>query len=133
MSRLLLDTTFLVDADRSKASLDELIADNDEVAIAAITVAELVVGVIVSDDSRRADRQKFVNEIRESIPIVDYDATVAAAHAELLVAVRRQGRPRGAHDLIIAATANATQREVVSAHSSGYQDLPGVSVRSHRS
>ena len=66
------------------------------------------------------------------IPIIDYDATVAASHAELLVAVRRQGRPRGAHDLIIAATANATQREVVSADASAYQDLPGVSVRSHR-
>lgn len=132
MSRLLLDTTFLVDADRSKASLDELINDDDEVAIAAITVAELLVGVLLADPAHRSDRRQFVDEVEEAIPIVDYDETVAAAHAELLVAVRRQGRPRGAHDLIIAATANATQREVVSADSSAYQDLPGVTVRSHR-
>ncbi|HTW07828.1 MAG TPA: hypothetical protein VME46_09970 [Acidimicrobiales bacterium] len=52
-------------------------------------------------------------------------------HAELLVAVGRQGRPRGAHDLVIAATARATQREVVSADASAYQDLPGVTVRAH--
>lgn len=133
MSRLLLDTTFLLDADRSRASLDDLIADNDEVAIAAITVAELLVGVLLADEAHQSDRQQFVNQVRDTIPIVDYDASVAVAHAELLVAVRRQGRPRGAHDLIIAATANATQREVVSADSSAYQDLPGVTVRSHRS
>jgi tRNA(fMet)-specific endonuclease VapC len=130
LSRLLLDTTFLVDADRSKASLDDLIADDDEVAVAAITVAELLVGVLLADDAHRADRQQFVEAVTDTIPVLDYDALVAAAHAELLVAVRRQGRPRGAHDLIIAATANATQREVVSADSSAYQDLPGV--RGHR-
>ena len=133
MSRLLLDTTFLVDADRAKASLDDLIADDDEVAIAAITVAELLVGVLLADEAHRGDRQSFVDEVAESIPIVEYDTTVAAAHAELLVAVRRQGRPRGAHDLIIAATAKATQREVVTADTSAYENLPDVRVRSHRS
>ena len=119
-------------AERSKTSLDELIADDDEVAIAAITVAELRVGVLLADEAHRADRQHFVDEVGESIPIVEYDTSVAAAHAELLVVVRRQGRPRGAHDLIIAATAAATQREVVTADTSAYEALPGVNVRSHR-
>ena len=133
MSRLLLDTTFLVDADRAKVSLDDLIADDDEVAIAAITVAELLVGVLLADTAHRVDRQQFVDDVRVSIPIVEYDTTIAAAHAELLVAVRRQGRPRGARDLSIAATATATQREVVTADRSAYEELPDVTVRSHRS
>jgi tRNA(fMet)-specific endonuclease VapC len=121
-----------VDADRAGASLDDLIDDDDEVAVAAVTIAELLVGVLLADDVHRRGRQQFVDEVNDIIPIVDYDATVAAVHAELLVAVRRQGRPRGAHDLIIAATANATQREVVSADDSAYQELPGVMLRSHR-
>ena len=132
LSRLLLDTTFLVDADRTGASLDELIDDDDEVAVAAITIAELTAGVLLADDAHRPARKQFLDEVKVIIPIVDYDAMVAASHAELLVAVRRQGRPRGAHDLIIAATANATQREVVSADTSAYEDLPGVTLRSHR-
>lgn len=132
MSRLLLDTTFLIDAERSGASLDQVIGDDDEVAIAALTIAELLVGVLLADQTRRSGREQFIDEIRATIPVIDYDATVAASHAQLLVAVRRQGRPRGAHDLIIAATANATQREVVSADASAYQGLPGVSVRLHR-
>jgi tRNA(fMet)-specific endonuclease VapC len=101
-------------------------------AVAAITIAELLVGVQLADDAHRIARQEFVDEITEVIPIIDYDAAVAASHAQLLVAVRRQGRPRGAHDLIIAATANATQREVVSADQAAFTGLPGVTLRSHR-
>jgi tRNA(fMet)-specific endonuclease VapC len=53
VSRLLLDTTFLIDADRGGASLDEVIAGDDEVAIAAVTVAQLLVGVLLADDHKR--------------------------------------------------------------------------------
>jgi len=98
-----------------------------------VTIAELLVGVLLANDAHRPGRQQFVDEVTDIIPVVDYDATVAASHADLLVAVRQQGRPRAAHDLIIAATASATEREVVSADSSAYEDLPGVIVRRHRS
>jgi predicted nucleic acid-binding protein len=39
------------------------------------------------------------------------------------------GTPRGAHDLIIAATARATSRTVVTSDRTGFIDLPGVNVR----
>jgi len=109
-----------------------VIADDDDTAIAAITVAELLVGVHLADAAHRPDRQAFVDDVIGAVPIVDYDEAVASSHAELLTFVRRQGRPRGAHDLIIAATAKATQREVVSADRSAYGGLPGVVVRSDR-
>lgn len=132
MSRLLLDTTFLVSADRERESLDEVISDDDDVAIAAISVAELTVGVELSSGTRKRDRQAFVDDLLESVPVIPYDVSVAESHATLLVAVRRQGRPRGAHDLIIAATAHATGRDVVSADPTGFEDLPGVELRRHR-
>jgi tRNA(fMet)-specific endonuclease VapC len=50
-------------------------------------------------------------------------------HATLLAHVRRSGRPRGAHDLIIAATAAARDRLVVSTDTTAFADLPGVRVR----
>lgn len=101
-------------------------------AIAAVTLAELLFGVLLADDAHRAGRQRFVDEIRSAIPVISYDSTVAAAHARLLVEVRRQGRPRGAHDLIIAATALASQREVVIADGSAFSNLPDVNVRPYR-
>jgi len=132
LSRILLDTTFLIDADRSGEALDDMVADDDQVAVAAITVAELRVGVLLSTGRSRAPRLAFLEDVVASIPILDYDFVVAEAHAELLVHVRRRGMPRGAHDLIIAATAKAFDRTVVSADATAFKDLPGVQVRLHR-
>jgi tRNA(fMet)-specific endonuclease VapC len=122
----------LVDADRSRSSLEDLIADGDDVAIAAITFAELLVGVHLADQAHRTARLQFVYDLSDAVPIVDYDQAVASSHAELLAVVRHQGRPRAAYDLIIAATARATQGEIVSADRSAYADLPRLVVRTHR-
>jgi tRNA(fMet)-specific endonuclease VapC len=130
MSRLLFDTTFLIDAERTGADLDDTIDDDDDVAIAAVTVAELRVGALLADRRRRAARTAYVDDVIATLPIVDYDAEVAEHHAQLLVVVRSQGRPRGAHDLIIAATARASGRTVLSADLDAFGDLPGVDIRS---
>lgn len=132
MSLLLLDTTFLIDAERSGAQLDEAIGDDDDVAIAAITIAELLVGVELATEKRRASRQAFVAAVSDGLPILAYDRAIAEVHASLLVEVRQQGRPRGAHDLIIAATARATKRTVLSADRTAFADLSGVDVWNHR-
>jgi len=129
---LLLDTTFLIDAERGTYGLDDLIADDDDTAVAAITVAELLVGARLATGKRRAARQGFVDAVLAAIPIIVYDARVAHAHASLLVAARRSGRPRGAHDLIIAATAVASGRTVVTADPTGFDGLPDVELRRHR-
>ena len=131
MSLLLLDTTFLIDSERGDLALDDAIDDGDDVAIAAVTVAELLVGVRLASGKRRDARQVYVETILESLPIIAYDRSVAVEHAELLVAVRDQGRPRGAHDLLIAATARATDRTIVTADQEAFTDLPGVATVIH--
>lgn len=132
MSRLLFDTTFLIDADRTGDALDEVIDDDDDVAVAAITVAELRVGVLLSKGRRRAARQRFVDDVLAAIPVLNYDVDVAVAHADLLAHVRTRGEPRGAHDLLIAATSRASGRTVVAADLTAFENLPGVETRSHR-
>lgn len=101
--------------------------------MAAVTIAELLVGVELSKGRSRAKRRRLVDKVSTTLPTIDYDLAVASAHAQLLVATRQQGKPRGAHDLIIAATARATQREVLSADPSAFENLPGVILRQHRS
>lgn len=132
LKRLLLDTTFLVDAERTGDALDVVIADDDDVAIAAITVAELRVGAMLATGRVRRARTAFVDDVLAVVPVVVYDVGVAAVHAELLVEVRRQGKPRGAHDLLIAATAKASRRAVVTADATAFTDLPGLEVHHHR-
>lgn len=122
----------MIDAERGGAAIDDAIGDEDDVAIAAVTLAELRVGAHLADGRRASQRSDFVDAVAAGIPILGYDAEVAEVHAGLLAHVRRQGRPRGAHDLIIAATARAAERVVLTADPSGFQDLPGVIVVHHR-
>lgn len=130
MARLILDSTVLIAAERLGRALNRLIRDDDDVAIAAITAAELLVGVQLADAARRERRAAFVRSVLETIPVEAYDLPVARAHAELLAHVRRTGRARGAHYLLIAATAVSTERMVVSSDQRAFSDLPGVAVRS---
>ena len=117
----------MVDAERGGDALAEAIDDGDDVAVAAITVAELKVGVQLAKGPRRDKREGFVATILDAVSIEPYDLDVAEAHAALLAHVRRKGTPRGAHDLIIAATARARERQVVSFDRAGFVELPGVS------
>jgi len=126
---LLLDTNVLIEAERTSIDLDALIADDDEPAVAAITIAELGVGVEMATGRRRRARSEFLDDLIDNLPNIQYDLGVARAHTDLLVAVHTLGRPRGAHDLIIAATALATGRIVVTSDRHGFDDLPGVEVR----
>jgi tRNA(fMet)-specific endonuclease VapC len=132
LTALLLDTTFLIDAERSGSYLEGVLADDDDVAIAAITVAELLVGVRLASGRRKTERAAFAEDVVSTLPIVAYDLAVAQDHSELLAVVRQTGRPRGAaHDLIIAATARSSSRVVVTADAAAFEGLPGVTVRSH--
>lgn len=132
MSLVLLDTTFLIDAERDGLELDAVIDDEDDVAVAAVSVAEILVGVELASVKHRPRREAFVGDVVSSIPIVPYDLSVAGEHAKLLAAVKLAGRPRRAHDLIIAATARATRRRVITADPDAFHELPGVDVHAHR-
>jgi tRNA(fMet)-specific endonuclease VapC len=118
----------LVDAERGGDSLADVIDDGDDVAVAAITVAELKVGVQLARGGQRDTRERFVVAVLDAVSVEPYELDVAEAHAALLAHVRRTGTPRGAHDLIIAATARARERQVVTADQGGFVELPGVSI-----
>lgn len=119
----------MIGAERDVTRLEDVLADDDDVAIAAVTVAELLVGVELADKRRRAARERYVADVVTTIPILEYDLDAARSHARLLASVHRSGSPRGAHDLIIAATAVSTGRTVVTFDRLGFADLPGVPVR----
>ncbi|MCE7483250.1 MULTISPECIES: PIN domain-containing protein [Microbacterium] len=125
--RLILDTGVLVAAERERIAAG--IREDDDVVIAAVTLAELYTGVDLASDARRASRLLNVNRVLETVPIVAYDDDVAFAHGSLLAHVHRTGRPRSAHDLIIAATAVATGRLLLTTdRAARFGELPGVQV-----
>lgn len=130
MARLILDTGVLVDAARGRLDLAVLTGE-DDVALPAVVLAEYRAGVLLTPDVARAQRRAaFLADVLAVTPVHDYTPAVAEHHAHLLAFVRRSGVPRGAHDLVIAATARATERVLVTTDGrAGFAELPEVAVR----
>lgn len=123
---VILDTNILIDYERG--TIDRTGLDDDELSIAAVTVAEYRTGIELADaPDRAAARARALAAILESVEVLDYTLDTANEHARLLAHTRRTGRRRGAHDLVIAAHAAQTGRVVISRDASArFGDLPGV-------
>ena len=130
MARLILDTGVLISGVRGRVDISAL-ADADDVALPAVAVAEYLAGTLLDPDPGRAAAQRaFLDEILQVLPVHDYDRTVAGHHAELLAHLQRSGDKRGPHDLIIAATARATHRIVLTTDERArFAELPDVDAR----
>jgi tRNA(fMet)-specific endonuclease VapC len=126
--RLILDTNVLIAYERG--TIDRSSLDDDELAIAAVSVAGYRVGIELADTaSRAADRARALVAIISAVDVLDYTQATAAHHGRLLAHLRRSGTPRSAHDLIIAAHAAETGRMILSRDATArFGELPGVSV-----
>lgn len=126
--RVILDTTALIDYERGV--LDRAALDDDELAIAAITVAEYRTGIELADTAERAAaRARALAVIVDALEVLEYTEATAVHHARLIAYVRRSGTSRGAHDLIIAAHAAQTGRVLLSRDATArFADLPGVTA-----
>ena len=126
--RLILDTNILIAYERG--TLDRSTLDEDELAVASITVAEYRTGIELADTPERAAaRARALATITSVIEVLDYTPVTAAHHARLLAHVRKTGSPRGAHDLIIAAHATETGRLLLTKDAKArFSNLPGITT-----
>lgn len=126
--RLILETNILIAYERG--TIDRSALDDDELAIAAVSVAEYRAGIEMADTAERAaERARALAAIASAVEILEYTQATAAHHGRFLAYARQTGAPRGAHDLIIAAHAAETGRIVLSRDAKArFGDLPGVSA-----
>jgi tRNA(fMet)-specific endonuclease VapC len=125
--RLILDTGVLIASERDRSALSKIITEDDDLVIAAITVAELHTGIELAEPAQRADRSDFLIRVLETLPVEPYDVSTAEAHGRLLAHVHRSGKQRGAHDLIIAATALTSRRTILTHdRNAHFDELPDV-------
>ena len=124
--RLILDTKFLIAYERQ--TIDRAALDDDELAVASLSIAEYRVGIELADTAElAANRARALAAITSVIDVLDYTETTTTQHARLIAHVRRTGTPRGAHDLIIAAHAAQTGRTILSFDAKArFADLPDV-------
>ncbi len=80
----------------------------EEIAVSAMTLAELHVGVLVTDDPGvRAARLKTLTAVEHEVEVLPIDDRVARSFGEVVAAARRNGRKPAVADALIAATALA--------------------------
>jgi predicted nucleic acid-binding protein len=107
-TRGLLDTSVLIDLERVGA--DQL---PEQIAIAAVTLAELAAGPHATDDpAERARRQDRLQRVEATFDAVPFDNGAARAYGRVyaqVAAAGRKARGQRAIDLLIAATAVAAQ------------------------
>lgn len=125
--RLILDTGVLIAIERGRIDIADVLQPDDDVAIAAVTVTELRMGIHLADSMHRPAREASVQRVIDRFPVESYTLDTTDPHAELLAHCKKTGSPRGAIDLIIAATAAATSRTILTRdEKAAFDILPGV-------
>ena len=124
--RVILDTGVLIAIERGKLDVQAALGA-DDACIATVTAMELLVGVERAGEQHKPARAAHVEALLSSLPIETYNLDVARAHAQLAVEAMSKGRPRSAYDMMIAATAAATNRILLTTDAkAGFDQLTGV-------
>jgi toxin FitB len=106
VSDSLLDTSVLIARDEARA-----LALPETAAISVITLGELRAGVLIARDGAVAEqRQRRLAAVRAAFMPLPVDELVAERYGAVLAVARSEGRAAKATDLLIIATAAATER-----------------------
>lgn len=120
--RGLLDTSVVIDLDRLDPSKLPI-----EVAVSAITMAELAAGPhAASDADERGRRQDRLQRAEAAFDPLPFDSEAARAYGRIYAAVTAAGRKaRGARavDLLIAATACASDLPLYTRNGADFEAL----------
>jgi predicted nucleic acid-binding protein len=104
----------------------------DEMAISAITAAELAAGPhLATNPMEAAKRQARLQEVESTLEPIQFDGATARSYGLIVAAIVGEGRtPRSRFaDLLIAATAHANQLDLYTRNGddfTGLEKLVGV-------
>lgn len=124
LSRAILDTSVIIDiqeVDRARLP--------GEIAISAVTLAELTAGVgYATDPVERIGRQRTLQAAEATFDVLPFDSESARAYGQVDLLVRLAGRkPRGrTADLFIAATAVANDLPVLTRNPKDFVGLESL-------
>jgi tRNA(fMet)-specific endonuclease VapC len=128
---LILDTSVLIADERGKFDMPGFLRQHASAQplIAAITAAELLHGVERAQDAtRRARRERHVEQVLASVLVQAFDLAQARCHARVWADLESRGLMIGPHDLQIAAAGLALGHEVATLNIRDFQRIIGLHV-----
>ena len=128
---VVIDSSVLIAYERDGFDLDAYLATIEEhdVAISAITASELLHGVErARDPEKRAARASRIAELLDAFQVIPFGLHEARVHARIWAVLSLHGKPIGAHDLIVAATALASGATVATLNQKEFKRVPGLGL-----
>ena len=128
--KYLLDTSFCIDFIRgqgwARAALAKVNAQ--DVAVSAITVGELLLGVHFRPRHKRKMDKEQIQDFLRPLRVLDFDSTVADHWALIQATLQKGGNLIGTEDAMIAATARAHGAVVVTENLKHFERVKDLKV-----
>lgn len=128
---VVLDTSALVAYERADRDWEVLLGEygHGEVALPAVVLAELRVGVLLAEHGQRVKAAK-IDSLLELATLVAFGREIAELWADVFAALRRRGQGLPANDIAVAATAMHLGFKVVvgDADEKHFRRIPGLQV-----
>jgi len=100
----------------------------DQSMIAATTVAELWHGTERATKGHKADRERYIRSIIDSLPILPYTESTGLEQARIWAEFESSGRMIGNHDMIVATTAIEHRCRVATFNNRHFSQERGLKV-----
>jgi predicted nucleic acid-binding protein len=124
----LIDSSVLIAAERGQLNFDVIAAEED-VAVSAVTVSELLHGVHrARTPAQHHRRQAFVEGLIAQLPVIAFDLIVARVHASLWADLAKRGVAVDECDLMIGATAIAKGYAIATRDERSFPKIPGLKM-----
>ncbi|GHV22600.1 twitching motility protein PilT [Spirochaetia bacterium] len=131
--RYLLDTCVISDFIKgevgTKARLKHTLPS--DIAVSVITVMELNYGLAINPQ-RAKKIESIIASFIASVIIIPFSTVEAEQAAQIRAALKSQGQPIGAYDVLIAATALRHDLLMITANQREFERVPGLQTENWR-
>jgi tRNA(fMet)-specific endonuclease VapC len=127
-----LDTNSFIDHLRggaaSKVTAKMASAPPGSVYLCSVVLAELIYGAMHSGPAHQAANLALIARLRQQFVSLPFDDRAAEEYGEIREYLAALGTPIGAHDLMIAAIAQASQMTLVTHNTTEFSRVPGLKL-----
>ena len=132
---LILDSSVIIAAERKGQTVEQLLTSigqafgEVEIAISAVTLAELVHGVARANTPEiRHSRRSFIDELKKHVPVHPVTDTTAEVAGQISGEQAAKGITLPADDLLIGASAIEQGYAVATLNTRHFEKIPGLRV-----
>jgi predicted nucleic acid-binding protein len=134
---LILDSSVIIAAERKRQTVEEFLTSvgrsfgEVEIAISAVTLAELVHGVARANTPEiRIARRALIDELKKHVPVHPVTDSTAEIAGQISGEQAAKGITVPADDLLIGASANEQGYAVATLNTRHFEKIPGLRVLS---